>query len=153
MKYQMQSGKAKFSSLLILAIIFYAGYAVVKIVSSNIMNGQIKNSIIEQLGYARGQNFSIEDGEKIVRKVLKDNDVLESDYDNEETGNDNYISDTDNEEAVDEEGEYKGQVVLVELDKKNSLIKFFATYQYELNFIFFKKMKYYEVRGDLPSYE
>jgi hypothetical protein len=151
MRRLRESGKIKFSSVLIVAIIFYGGFCVVKIVSANIMSGQIKNDIIEQIGYLRGPSFTVEAGEKIIREILKKNNVLESDLDPEydaERDEGGQADDTQTEAG----SETRHQKINIRIDRKSAMVYFYADYHYEINFFFFKQLKYYEVKGEVQNW-
>ena len=151
MKLHMKAGKMRFSSILIVAILFYGGFVAVKIVSANIMQGQIKTNIIDRIGHLRGPDFTVEQGIKIVIDVLRENNVLEAEYDDteDEEGEADTASYTDMGSG-DEDEEF--QRIDVKINSKENLVEFFVTYKYEINFIFFKQLKYYEVVGEVQNY-
>lgn len=146
MKRNIQSGKAKFSSILIVAIIFYAGFYLFKLISANMTPGQVENEITNAIGVERGPSFTIAKGEKIVRDALERHGVLESinadDRDDVETVNPNV-----GREAV---GEH--QSIIVELDEKTTTVRFYADFHVTVDFFFFKQIKYYEVEGVVINY-
>lgn len=144
------SGGMKFSTIIILVVLFYAGFFVVKIVSANIMRGQIKTDIIDQMGFLRGPDFTIEAGEKLIRDILKKHGVLDLEYE-DENYEDNYEY-GEQEKESDRPEDYKGHGITVDLNDKKSQISFHLRYKYTNDFIFFKKTKVYDVEGEVQNY-
>lgn len=142
-------GGMKFSTILIIVILFYAGLVTVKIVSANIMKGQIKTDIIEQMGYYRGPDFTTESGEKLIRDVLKKHGVLDLDYE-DENYEDNYQYSEEELRSKNPE-DYKGHGITVNLNDKKSMIKFHLRYKHVNDFIFFKQPKVYDVEGEVQN--
>lgn len=146
------AGSMKFSTILILVVLFYAGFATVKILSANIMRGQIKTDIIDQMGYLRGPDFTVSGGEDVIRNTLKKHGVLDEDYE-DENYEDNYDYEND-EKAMGstDPKDYRGHGITVNLNDKKSVITFHLRYKYTTDFIFFKKEKVYDVQGEVQNY-
>lgn len=143
-------GGIKFSTILMLVVVFYAGFVLVKVVSANIMRGQIRADIIDQMGYYRGPDFTIEAGEKVITEILKKHGVLDLEYDNEYYDDDYVYSEA--EKKSDNPEDYKGHGINISLNDKKSMINFHLRYKYTNDFIFFKTVKVYDVEGELQNF-
>ena len=146
MRRHSQSGKVKMSSVLIVAIIIYAGFYLFKIITANLTPGQIKNDITNAIGIERGPAFTIAKGEKIVRDVLKRHGVLESEYDDEEED----VEMENVDPGPDAVGE--PQRIVVEFNAKSVTVKFYTNFHLEVDFLLYKEIKYYEVSGEVQNY-
>ena len=144
MKKQKQKGKVTITTILFFVVLFYAGFVAVKIISANLTKSHIKNEIIDKFGYMRGDDFKVEEGEKIIRQVLKDNGVLPAD--------ENYDFEDDEETESQSNRGLKPPEIYVEFDKKASEISFFAEYEYEVSLILFKYKKIYTIEDKMRSY-
>ncbi|MCP5048783.1 MAG: hypothetical protein GY940_16550 [bacterium] len=141
-----QSGKIRFSSILIVLAIIYGAFVAVKIIATNVMPGQIRVDITDRIGILRGPSFTVEDGIKIVKDVLRENGVLESEYDDADEG----VAHDDTETSAGRQ--YLNQRIDVRLNEKTTMVEFSLTYEYETNFLFFKQKKTYEVKGEVQNY-
>jgi len=146
MKRNSEKGAAKFSSILIVALICYGAFAAIKIISANVMEGQIRNNIIDEIGLQRGPNFTAENARKIVREALKAQGVLENDTEYSEESTTESTSEANSDSATAE------QIIYAEIDEKTSMVRFKATFNYTVNLIFFKQKKHYVVEGELLNY-
>lgn len=133
-------GKIRISTVLIILVVFYGGFVAVKIVSANLTKSQIKNEIIDKLGFVRGSDFTPELGEKIIREILEENDVMPP----------------DNEIVFEEDGETKAGLkrpeIFVEKEEKTAKILFFVEYEYEVNLLLFKYKKIYTIDDEMMAY-
>ena len=151
MRQQTQAGKITFTTILFLIVIFYGGFAAVKVISANLTKSQIKNEIIDKLGFARGDDFTPEQGEKIVRDILKAHGVIRpgDKYNFEYEDENGETASTGEEEG--REG-LKPPEIFVELNKKAAKIKFFVEYEYEVNLLLFKYRKIYTIDDEMRNY-
>ncbi|HLP62455.1 MAG TPA: hypothetical protein VK186_26690 [Candidatus Deferrimicrobium sp.] len=123
-----QTGRINFTGLIMLFIIFYGGYAAVKLIITSTTNTQIRKEVIDTLGTMRGADFSEEEGEKTIRNILLNYDSI--------------IFDENNEDAID-----------VKLDRNKGTITFYYTYNTETNLLFFKQRKTVVVKEGMKSYD
>lgn len=121
-----QEGKFNFTGFLMIVIIFYGGYALVKIISTSLMQSQIENEIIDTFGLMRGADFNEDKAVKVIRDILMKNDVI---FDEQDSG------------AVD-----------VEIKPQEGKIYYYYKYEVETDFLFFKKKKVVEVDHEMQSY-
>ena len=121
-----QSGKITILSLIALLLIVYGGFVAIKLIGSSFTDKQIEAEIIEMLGHTRGSHFTPEMGEEAIIKILKKNQV---------------IFDEKDEEAVN-----------VNLNHKNGTIEFYYRYEVEINLILFKKRRVVEIRNEVSAY-
>jgi serine/threonine protein kinase len=134
-----QKGKANISSILIIAILVYGGFAAFKIISSRVTKSQIKNDIIEKFGYIRGPDFTPEKGEQIIREILIEHNLYSEDVSVEEENE--YENESGGEDA---NAEYYGTRIAVEIRQKGAKIWFAVEYIDEINLLLFKtKSRYY----------
>jgi hypothetical protein len=122
-----ERGRINFTGLIMLCIIVYGGYAVVKLIAESAMETQIRKEVIDTLGTMRGADFADEDGVAAIRKILSQNDV---------------IFDETDENAVK-----------VTVNRSKGTISFSYKYDVEINFLFFKKIKTVELKDGLKSYD
>jgi hypothetical protein len=148
MNRQYNSGKIKLSSLIIVLAVIYGGFVVFKIVTANIMKGQIRVEITDKIGIVRGPSFTVEEGINICKEVLENHGVLDRDFKDDEYGT--YADHNDTENSASRE--YNHQVIDVRIDDKTTMVHFYLTYEYENNFIFFKQKKKYEVQGEVQNF-
>ena len=123
-----QTGRINFTGLIMLFIIFYGGYAVVKLIITSTTNTQIRKDVIDTLGTMRGADFSEEEGENAIRNVLLKYDSI--------------IFDENDENAID-----------VKLDRNKGTITFTYRYNTETNLLFFKQRKNVVVKEGMKSYD
>ena len=120
-----QRGKVGFSGLLIILILVYGGYVAVVYISSGITESQIAKEIKDEIGFLRGGDFTPEKGKNAIIEILKKNKV---------------IFEQEDEDAI--------EVVLSQKE-----IEYYFTYQLEMNFLLFKKIKVVETEDRMASYE
>ncbi len=150
MNRHYNSGKAKLSSIFIVLALIYGGYALVKYISANIMQGQIRVEITDSFGLVRGPSFTVEEGVKIIKGILETHGVLDKDYDEDDYEDDSAVEHDDTETSADRE--VRHQRINVEINTKTTMVHFYVTYEYENDFLFFKHKKVYEVRGEVQNY-
>lgn len=121
-----QEGKFNFTGFLMIVIIVYGAYALIKIISTSLMESQIENEIVDTFGLMRGADFDDEKAAKVIRDILMKNDVI---FDEHDSG------------AVD-----------VQIKKQEGKIYYYYRYEVETDFLFFKKKKVVEVDHDMQSY-
>jgi len=121
-----QEGKFNFTGFLMIVIIVYGAYALVKIISTSLMQSQIENEIVDTFGLMRGADFDEEKAVKVIRDVLMKNDVI---FNERDSG------------AVD-----------VEIKPQEGKIYYYYRYEVETDFLFFKKKKVVEVDHEMQSY-
>lgn len=121
-----QEGKLNITGLLMIAVIFYGAYAVIKMVSTSLMISQIENEVIDTFGTMRGYDFSNEKANKAVRDILMKNDII---FDEKDAG------------AVD-----------VEVNPQKGKIFYYYRFEVETDYLFFKKRKVVEVENEMQSY-
>jgi hypothetical protein len=162
MRGHTQSGKIRFSTLIIMAILFYGGFCIVKIASIHVTKGQIKTSIINKIGEIRGPDLTVAKCEEIILDVLQENGILntadetttdESKTDNSTTDNsttDNSTTDKTTEEntAVDD----SDPQIKVTIGNHRAYVHFIVTYQYITRLYLFKYKNLYTVEGDIQNY-
>ena len=121
-----EQGKLNFTGLLMLAIVFYGGYAAVKYISTNLMVSQIENEIVDDFGLKRGSDFTEEQAIQSIREILSRKDV---------------IFNPDDPDAVD-----------VQIIPKQGKIIYYYKFEVEVDYLFFKKKKVVEVENEMRSY-
>lgn len=121
-----QKGKITFLSLIALLIIVYGAFVAIKLIGSSFSDKHIEKEVTEELGTARGSQFTSEMGEEIVREILKKYHVI---FDENDEG-----------------------AVSVSINDKKGTIEFYYRYQVEVNLIFFKKLRTVEVRNEVAAY-
>ncbi len=121
-----KDGKITFGGILLMLIILYGGYAAVMLISTSLMQSQIKNEVKESLGYIRGATLTNEMACDAIKDILLKKDVI---FDEKDQG------------AVD-----------VTIDRKAGKILYYFRYDVEINFIFFKHKKTVEAKEEMRSY-
>lgn len=147
MKVHLQSGKIRFSTLIILAVLFYGGYCAVKIASAEIMKGQIKTACVNGIGEVRGPDLTVERCEEVILDVLDENGILGSE---ETPANDETKTDTaTTEETTPNDND---PTIKVTINGSRSNVHFTISYNYTSNLVFFKYKKSYFIEGDVQNY-
>lgn len=121
-----QEGKFNLAGLLILAILFYGGYALIKMISTSLMQSQIENEVVDTFGVIRGSDLTERDAVKAIRDILLRNDVI---FDERDEG------------AVD-----------VEIHTQKGKIYYYFKYEVETDYLFFKKRQVVEVDEEMQSF-
>ena len=121
-----QSGKVTLLSLIAILLIVYGGFVAIKLIGSSFSDKQIEKEIIEMLGATRGSHFTSEMGVEAIIRILKKNQVI-----------------------FDEKDE---EVVSVNLNHKKGTIEFYYRYEVEINLILFKKRRVVEIRNEVGAY-
>lgn len=121
-----ENGRLNFTGLLMLAIVFYGGFAAVKFISTSLMLSQIDNEIVDDFGLKRGADFTEEQAMQAIRDILSRKDV---------------IFNPDDPNAVD-----------VQIDKNKGKIFYYYKFEVEVDYLFFKQKKVVEVEKDMNSY-
>jgi hypothetical protein len=122
-----QQGKMNITGLLILVVIFYGGYAAVKLITASMTETQIEKEVVERLAMYRDSDLTDEEAMKHIREVLGKHDVI---LDEKEDG------------AVD-----------VQIDRKAGKIFYYYKYGIEVDLIFWTKKKTVEVDSEIRSYD
>ncbi len=149
MTQHRQSGKINIVGLLMIVVVFYIGFVVVKIISANMTKSQIKTSIINDIGQIRGPELTVEACENVIWNVLISNGI--SEYGDE-------VPDADGKTTVDKSTAtsgvpvYPGPQMDVTINKKDSTVHFRVTYRHINNLLLFKQKKIFEVEGDVQNY-
>ena len=121
-----QRGKVTFLSLIVFLLLAYGAFVAIRLLGSGFSDKQIEKEIIETLGATRGSHFTPEMGENTIRTILRKNNV---------------IFDEKDEEAIE-----------VFINHKKGTIEFYYRYEIEINLIFFKKRKVIEVENEVSAY-
>jgi hypothetical protein len=121
-----QSGKVTILSFIAILLIGYGGFVAIKLIGSSFSDKQIEKEVIEMLGTTRGSHFTSEMGVEAIIKILKKNQVI-----------------------FDEKDE---DIVSVNLNHKKGTIEFYYRYEVEINLILFKKRRVVEIRNEVAAY-
>ena len=121
-----QSGKTTFLSIIALLLIVYGSFVAIKLIGSSFSDKQIEKEVIEMLGATRGSHFTPEIGVESIIKILKKNQVI-----------------------FDEKDE---ETVSVNVNHKKGTIEFYYRYEVEINLILFKKRRVVEIRNEVAAY-
>ncbi|MCP5104820.1 MAG: hypothetical protein GY950_15650 [bacterium] len=121
-----QDGKLNITNLILIIVIFYGGYAGIKLLSASLMESQIENEIVDMFGVYRGPDFTEEMAREQIRKILLKNDIIFEEKDD--------------------------NAVEVEIDTKAGKIFYYFKYEIETDLLFFKKRKTVEVEEEVRSY-
>jgi hypothetical protein len=121
-----QSGKTTILSLIALLLIVYGSFVAIKLIGSSFSDKQIEKEVIEMLGVTRGSHFTPEIGVESIIKILKKNQVI-----------------------FDEKDE---ETVSVNVNHKKGTIEFYYRYEVEINLILFKKRRVVEIRNEVAAY-
>lgn len=121
-----EQGKLNFTGLLMMAIVFYGGFAAVKFISVSLMVSQIENEIVDRFGEFRGSDFTEEQAMQKIRDILAGKAV---------------IFNPDDPAAVD-----------VQIDPKQGKIFYYYKFEVETDYLFFKNKKVVEVDKEMRSY-
>ena len=122
-----QEGKFNLAGLLIMAVLFYGGYALVKMISASLMESQIENEVVDTFGVMRGADLTDDQAVKAIRDILLRNDII---FDEQDTG-----------------------AIEVEIVKQEGKIYYYFKYEVETDYLFFKKRKVVEVDEEMQSFQ
>lgn len=145
-----QNGKITFSTIIFFLILFYGGFVAFKMFSTHITKGQIKNEMIDKIGFIRGMDFSEEKAEQIIMDILKAHGVSKP---LDSTGNES--SSVSSSTGTDNNGENKKveyPVVKVELDEKEAQIYCHIEYETMVDYLLFKQRKVIVIDEKMRSY-
>ncbi len=120
-----KDGKATFSTLVFIILIFYGGYVAVMLISAKITESQIESDIIDRFGILRGPDFSEDKAATEIRKILKKNG------------------------AVLDEADKDSLSVRIHSNR----IEYFCKYTVETNLIAFKKIKQVVLKNNMPNHD
>ena len=121
-----QSGKITLIGFIIIVIVLYGAFAIFKIITSNVVQGQINNKVRDTMGIIRGAGFTPEKGEEAIKNILQERDDI----------------------IVKEE-----HVISVELDNRRGEIIYTFEYELETNYLLFTSKKRVEVKDHMRSYD
>ena len=121
-----KSGKSTTINLILLAIVFYGGFALVKHLGANFTARGIASEVKERIALDRGADFTEAKGMDFIRQILKGKDVI-----------------------FDERKEGEVDVIL---NNEKQRIEYYFRYEVEINFLLFKSRRVFEIEDEMPSY-
>ncbi|MGE5343280.1 MAG: hypothetical protein ACM3SY_17565 [Candidatus Omnitrophota bacterium] len=131
-----QQGKVTLTGLLLIVIIVYGAFVAIKFASVTIDSTQLKKDISDRIGLSRGPDFTLEDGQKIIREILVQKRIIAADERIAVEGEEN-----ENPPGGDSDAPQTPPrvTIAVRFDDNKTKIKFFVKYDEELNLILFKR--------------
>jgi hypothetical protein len=120
-----QKGKITFFTLILLIILIYGAFVAIKLLGANFQESQIKKEVYDTIGIMRGSDFTPERGAEAIRKVLRKND--------------NVIFDENEEDAIE-----------INLDKR--VLSYYFRFQIEIDLLLFKQMRLVEIEDAMERY-
>lgn len=121
-----QDGKLTFTGILILAIIFYGGFAAFKFISASFEETQIMKEIEDKLGLMRGPYLTEEKAAEIAVEILEKKDIIFTEDHAENTR--------------------------VSIDRKSGRMVVTIEFEMEVNLIFFKHKKAVRDSKEMSSF-
>ena len=135
-------GKITFSTIIIMVILFYGGFVAFKFISSRLTQTQLKNEIIEKLGYIRGSDFTIEKGEETIREIMITYGF--------------YVEADESEESQPAAGDPSEKIppsrIIVQINENGAKIRFRVDYTDVLNLVLFKKKNFITLEAEVTNY-
>ena len=147
-----REGKITITTIIVMIVLFYAGFAAFKIITSSVTKSQIKNEIVEKFGFHRGAQFTADQGQEIIEEILEANGVLTpgDDPPREESGEDEYKGEAAYQGGAEEFRE--GTKIFVEVRERGSKVWFQVEYTDTIDLIFFKKKTRYSIEEEVINY-
>jgi len=121
-----KSGKSTALNMILLAIVFYGGFALVKHLGANFQAREIASEVKKRIALERGSYFTEAKGMDFIRQILLKKDV------------------------IFDEGK-EGEVDVI-LNTEKQLIKYYFRYEVEINYLLFKSRRVFEIEDEMPSY-
>ena len=121
-----KSGKSTALNMILLAIVFYGGFALVKHLGDNFQAREIASEVKKRIALERGSYFTEAKGMDFIRQILLKKDV------------------------IFDEGK-EGEVDVI-LNTEKQLIKYYFRYEVEINYLLFKSRRVFEIEDEMPSY-
>jgi hypothetical protein len=120
-----QRGKVTFFSLILIIMLIYGIFVAIKLLGANFQESQIKKEVYDTIGVMRGSDFTTDMGAEAIRKILRKND--------------NIIFDENEEDAIE-----------INLDK--SVIAYYFRFQIEIDLLLFKQLRLVEIEDTMERY-
>lgn len=119
-------GKSTVTNLILLILVVFGVYALVKHLGANFTASQIAKNVKDRIGVERGADFTPEKGEQFIREILAQADV---------------IFDERDEDGVE-----------VFIDTERQVIEYYFRYEMDVNFLIFTQRRVFEVEDEMSSY-
>jgi hypothetical protein len=144
-----QKGKMSFSTIFVILVLFYGIFVAYKFILVRLDNTQLKTQIVDRIGISRGPDFTLEGGEKIIRDILLEKQIITPDERITVEGDDSSSEGSSGSSEGGTADEPTKVAISIKFVDNKSKIKFFVKYEVVLDLIFFKNKQVNTVEDEV----